>query len=105
MGKGGIDRYTIRRVRREPRERLEGDEGWTLEMAVSLDSLGYDANTATVDAVQMSICIWDADWLTSPDHIATRAWWANEWGNNGGGLAGRILLRNDVNINTATLPP
>ncbi|MEO8168086.1 MAG: T9SS type A sorting domain-containing protein, partial [bacterium] len=48
--------------------------------------------------------VWDADWLSSPNHIATRAWWCNEWGNNGGGIAGRILVRNDVNVNTATLP-
>jgi hypothetical protein len=82
----------------------EADQGWTLEAEVNLDSLGYNANSATVDAIQMSLCLWDADWLAGADHIATRAWWLNEWGNNGGSTAGRILVRNDVNINTTTLP-
>ena len=80
------------------------DQGWTLEMAVLLDSLGYDANSAETDAVQMSMSIWDVDWPKLPDHIATKTWWGNEWGNNGGGLATRVLLRNDVDVNTAMMP-
>jgi hypothetical protein len=83
---------------------LVADQGWTLEMVVYLDSLGYTANVPQTDAIQMSACIWDVDWPNSPGHIATKAWWLNEWGNNGGGTAGRILVRNDVNVNTAVLP-
>jgi hypothetical protein len=81
------------------------DTSWTMELAVSLDSLGYNANSATTDAVDMSICIWDADWpASSARHIATKAWWGNEWGNNGGVMAGRVLMRTDVNVNTTTVP-
>jgi hypothetical protein len=81
------------------------DQGWILEMAVSLDSLGYNANSATTDAMLMTLAIWDADWTHGGGtSIATKAWWACEWGNSGGGIAGRVLLRNDVNINTAILP-
>jgi hypothetical protein len=81
------------------------DTSWTMEMAVSLDSLGYNANSATTNAVEMSICIWDADWpASSPQHIATKAWWGNEWGNNGGVMAGRVLMRSDVDVNTSVLP-
>ncbi len=80
------------------------DQGWTIEMAVNLDSLGYNANSAETDEVQMSMSIWDVDWPKLPDHIATKSWWGNEWGNNGGSLAGRVLLRNDVDVNTAVVP-
>lgn len=80
------------------------DQGWTIEMAVKLDSLGYNANSATTDAVQMSMSIWDVDWAKLPEHIATKTWWGSEWGNNGASLAERVLLRNDVDVNTATLP-
>ncbi len=80
------------------------DQGWTLEMAVNLDSLGYHANSATTDEVQMCMSIWDVDWAKLGSHIATKTWWGNEWGNNGGGLAARVLLRNDVDVNTAVLP-
>ncbi|MGA9120254.1 MAG: T9SS type A sorting domain-containing protein [Bacteroidota bacterium] len=81
------------------------DKSWTLEMAVSLDSLGYNANTATTDEVQMCMDIWDADWVHGgKSGIATKAWWGNEWGNNGQGLAARVLLRNDVTVNSGPLP-
>jgi hypothetical protein len=80
------------------------DLGWTLELAVALDSLGYNANRDTVDEVQMSMDIWDVDWRGAADAIYSRAWWCNEWGNNGGSTAGRILVKNDVNVNTAPLP-
>jgi hypothetical protein len=84
---------------------LVADTSWTMELSVSLDSLGYNANSSTTDAVDMSICIWDADWpVSSANHVATKAWWGNEWGNNGGGMAGRILMRNDVDVNTSVLP-
>lgn len=81
------------------------DQGWTLEMAVSLDSLGYDANSATTDEIQMSVGIWDADWTHGGGtNIATKNWLGNEWGNNGGGIAARVLVRNDVTVNTVALP-
>ncbi len=80
------------------------DQGWRMELAVKLDSLGYNANSVTTDAVQMTICIWDRDWSNTPSFVGTKAWWGNEWGNNGGGLAGRVLVRSDVNINTTSLP-
>ncbi len=81
------------------------DQGWVLEMSVSLDSLGYSANSATTDEVQMSISIWDGDWTHGGGtSIATKNWWGNEWGNNGGGIATRVLVRNDVNVNTTSVP-
>jgi hypothetical protein len=80
------------------------DQGWTIEFAVYLDSLGYHANSDTTDAVQMNVCIWDMDWFNASDFIATRAWWGHEWGNDGGGTAERVLVRNDVNVNTSALP-
>ena len=80
------------------------DQGWTLELAVALDSLGYNANLPTIDEVQLCIDIWDVDWRGAADAIYSRAWWCNEWGNNGGSTAGRILLRQDVNVNTPVLP-
>jgi hypothetical protein len=83
---------------------IVADTGWVLEMSVSLDSLGYNANTATTDAIQATLCVWDGDWLKLPRAVTTKAWFMNEWGNNGGGSAGRILVRNDVNVNTAVLP-
>lgn len=80
------------------------DEGYILELAVALDSLGYNANRDTVDEVQICMDIWDVDWRGQADAIYARAWWCNEWGNNGGSTAGRILVRQDVNVNTPTLP-
>jgi hypothetical protein len=80
------------------------DVGWTMELAVALDSIGYRANSDTVDEVQISMDIWDVDWRGEADAIYSRAWWCNEWGNNGGSTAGRILVRQDVNVNTPTLP-
>ena len=80
------------------------DQGWKMELSVKLDSLGYNANSVTTDAVQMSLCIWDRDWSNTASFVGTKAWWGNEWGNNGGGLAGRVLVRSDVNINTTSLP-
>ena len=84
--------------------KVVADTGYVFEMSVSLDSLGYNANTATTDAIQATLDVWDGDWLKLPSAVATKAWWMNEWGNNGGGTAGRILVRNDVNVNTAVLP-
>ena len=81
------------------------DQGWTLEMSVSLDSLGYFSNSAEVDEVQMSACIWDADWTHGGGtNIATKNWWGCEWGNSGGGIATRVLLRNDVTVNSGLVP-
>ncbi len=80
------------------------DLGYTIELAVALDSIGYRANSDTVDEVQINIDIWDADWRGAADAIFSCAWWGHEWGNDGGGMAGRILVRQDVNVNTATLP-
>jgi hypothetical protein len=80
------------------------DVGWTLELSVALDSIGYRANSDTVDEVQINIDIWDADWRGAADAIFSCVWWGHEWGNDGGGMAGRILVRQDVNVNTATLP-
>jgi len=75
-----------------------------MELAVKLDSLGYNANSGTTDAVQMTIDIWDRDWSNSPSFVATKAWWGNEWGNNGGGISGRALVRSVVSVNTVSLP-
>ncbi len=81
------------------------DRSWTIEMAVSLDSLGYNANSATTDEIQMCMGIWDADWVHGGGNpIATKTWWGNEWGNNGQGLAARVLVRNDVTVNSGALP-
>jgi hypothetical protein len=83
---------------------IVADTGYVFEMSVSLDSLGYNANTATTDAIQATFCIWDGDWLKFPRSVGTKAWLGNEWGNDGQGTVGRILVRNDVNVNTAVLP-
>ena len=80
------------------------DAGYIIEMAVALDSLGYNANRDTVDEVQINFDIWDVDWRGAVDAIYSRAWWCNEWGNNGGSTAGRILVRKDVNVNIAGPP-
>lgn len=80
------------------------DVGWTIEMYVALDSIGYRANSDTVDEIQINIGIWDVDWRGAADAIYARAWWCNEWGNNGGSTAGRVLVRQDVNVNTPVLP-
>ena len=80
------------------------DDGWTIEFAVALDSIGYNANSSTTEEVQLSICIWDMDWLNTDDHVATRVWWCNEWGNNGGSTAARILLKDDVSVTSGPLP-
>jgi len=81
------------------------DQGWILELSVSLDSLGYSAAGSTADAVLMTMDIWDGDWTHGGGtSIATKTWWATEWGNSGGGIAGRVLVRGDVNVNTAVLP-
>ena len=80
------------------------DEGWTIEFAVVLDSIGYQADVPETEDVQLSICVWDMDWLNTDDHVATRAWWCNEWGNNGGSTAARFLLRTDVTVASGPLP-
>jgi hypothetical protein len=80
------------------------DQGWTMEIGIKLDSLGYNANSATIQAVLGTVCIWDMDWKDLPGYSSSWAWWGNPWSNNGGGLAGRILMQNTVNVNSGSLP-
>jgi hypothetical protein len=62
------------------------DNGYTAELMVQLDSLGYDVNTIAVPA---SMVIFDPDGFVHPmnswDHTMGaffKTWWGSEWGSS-----------------------
>lgn len=60
------------------------DTGYTLEMRIRLDSLGWDL-TQAMARMPLSIAINDMDfaWPQNPEtFVRTRTWWQNRWLNN-----------------------
>lgn len=83
------------------------DEGWTVEMKISLDSLGYDVTKPDGEVVELNFSIWDCDFLfeNNPSIVsASRSWWQSPWGNANGDNVGRIHIRSDVTVNSGAVP-
>lgn len=60
------------------------DHGYTIEMKVALDSLGYHCDQTGGDIIEFSVSVYDCDWywpLDAPRFSANRAWWQCPWGN------------------------
>ena len=68
-----------------PYDTTQVDSGYTLELQINLDSLGYGAN---VDSVELMMNIFDPDgyhrgsvpWVGPPTRSFHKTWWGSEWG-------------------------
>lgn len=83
------------------------DQGWTVEMRVNLDSLGYDVNLPGGEVVELNFSIWDGDWVFSGDPFriaSARTWWQSPWGNADANNVARVNVRSDVTINSGAVP-
>ncbi len=68
-----------------PYDTTQVDSGYTLELQINLDSLGYAAN---VDSVQLMMNIFDPDgyhrgtqpWVGPDSRAFHKTWWGSEWG-------------------------
>jgi len=60
------------------------DNGYTMEMRISLDSLGWSLSDP-MSRVPLSLAVEDSDyaWPQDPErYVTTRTWWQSRWGNN-----------------------
>jgi hypothetical protein len=83
------------------------DNGWTVEMRISLDSLGYDVTQPEGDIVMLNFSIWDCDYLFegNPSTVnSTRTHFQSPWGNENSNNTGRIHARPDVTTSSGSLP-
>jgi hypothetical protein len=83
------------------------DEGWTVEMRIALDSLGYDVTQTDGDVVMFNFSIWDCDYLFegNPATInTTRTHFQSPWGNTNANNVARVYARPDVTVSSGTLP-
>ena len=85
------------------------DVGYTMEIWIDLDSLGYDMSAADGDAVGLTFGIYDLDYqwpigAGAGDRARTRAWWQNPWGGDQPWGNGRIYGRADVTVSSGPAP-
>ncbi len=86
------------------------DTSYIFEMAINLDSLGYNTTQTNGDVVGANIQIVDVDWYWQPDpskRAVGKAWWQHPWSDQNEN-AGRIYIRPDVTVNSGpapTIPP
>lgn len=83
------------------------DEGWTVEMRIALDSLGYDVTQPDGDIVMVNFSIWDCDYLFEGNPAivnSTRTHFQSPWGNTNANNTARIHARPDVTTTSGTLP-
>jgi hypothetical protein len=83
------------------------DEGWTVEMRIALDSLGYDVTHPDGDILMLNFSIWDCDYVFEGNPAAvnsTRTHFQSPWGNTNANNTGRIHARPDVTTSSGTLP-
>ncbi|MBI3195829.1 MAG: hypothetical protein HYZ34_15380, partial [Ignavibacteriae bacterium] len=79
------------------------DVGYSIELSLRLDSLGYDANDGGGDVLELNFSIWDADWNWPNDPArfsSNKTWWQNPWNNLGNNVA-RVFVNPGVTVNTA----
>lgn len=82
------------------------DDGYTFEMMISVDSLGWDLNQAMA-RMPFTISVQDADYNWPQDasqYVVTRAWWENRWGNNFNEGAAYIAGDPSVTVTSGALP-
>ncbi|MCL5029420.1 MAG: T9SS type A sorting domain-containing protein [Bacteroidetes bacterium] len=82
------------------------DTDYVFEMAINLDSLGYNTTQTNGDVVGANIQIVDADWYWQSDptkRAVGKAWWQHPWSDQGEN-AGRIYIRPDVTVNSGPVP-
>jgi hypothetical protein len=83
------------------------DAGWTVEMRIALDSLGYDVTQPEGDIVMLNFSIWDCDYLFegNPSTVnSTRTHFQSPWGNTNANNTARIHVSPDVTTSSGTLP-
>ena len=85
------------------------DQGWTVEMRIAIDSLGYDVTQANGDIVMLNFSIWDCDYLFEGNPAAVnsaRTYIQSSWGNtnyaNGNPI--RVFARPDVTTTSGSVP-
>ena len=83
------------------------DNSWTVEMRISLDSLGYNVTHPDGDIIMLNFSIWDCDYLFegNPSTVnSTRTHFQSPWGNTNANNTGRIHTRPDVTVTSGALP-
>ncbi|MBI3194752.1 MAG: T9SS type A sorting domain-containing protein, partial [Ignavibacteriae bacterium] len=78
------------------------DVGYSIELRIDLDSLGYNANGSGDDVIELNFSIWDADWNWPNDPArfsSNKTWWQNPWNNLGNNVA-RVYVNPNVTINS-----
>jgi hypothetical protein len=85
------------------------DQGWTVEMRIAIDSLGYNATQSNGDIIMLNFSIWDCDYVFEGNPLkvnSARAYIQSSWGNtnyaNGNPI--RVFARPDVTTSSGTLP-
>ena len=83
------------------------DNRWTVEMRISMDSLGYNLTKPEGEIIETNFSIWDCDYLYEGhlDKISTtRTHIQSPWSNANSDNVIRLYTRPDVTTNTTTLP-
>lgn len=85
----------------------EPDTGYTTEMRINLDDVGYDVTLPGGDIVEWNVSIYDCDWLwpLQPFRLGyNRVWWQDPWGNTSWFNEVRIHGRPDVTVASGPAP-
>lgn len=116
FGEGNVERSPENVAKWDARTVVDGisnddthgdDVGYTMEMRIALDSLGYDFSAATGDRVPLSIALNDDDYSWPEDanlSMLTRTWWQNQWGNDFPNGVAYIMGSPDVTVNSGDAP-
>lgn len=83
------------------------DVGWTVEMRIDVDILGYDFTKPGGELLEMNFSLWDADWVfaNAPSRLSvSRTSWQSMWGNTNEDNVGRVHVHPDVTINSGDVP-
>ena len=83
------------------------DQGYTTEMKINLDNLGYDITVPEGDIVEWNVSIYDCDWLwpLQPNRLGyNRVWWQDPWGNVSWYNEVRVHCRPDVHVASGPVP-
>jgi hypothetical protein len=83
------------------------DVGWTVEMMINVDTLGYHIAQPGGDIIEFNLSVYDCDnyWPLVPINLsANRVWWQGPWGNSNGYNEVRVHCKPSVTVNTNPLP-
>jgi len=83
------------------------DVGYTMEVIIDLEKLGFDMTDADGDHLALTAGIYDLDysWPADPNlRFRSRAWWQNPWGGDMPFGAGFVYGSPDVTISSGDVP-